>query len=413
MNLSENIQLAFKAVRSNWLRAILTLMIIAFGIMALVGILTAIDVGINSLSSNLSYLGANTFDIDPKGEDGIHGNQGGRQAKRGGPITYDQAVEFKERYDFPARASVSLMCTGTATFKYQDKKTNPNQFIFGIDENYLEAKGFDIEMGRNFLPKEALQGGYITIIGHEVLNDLFDGKPEAALDKYIYAGKIKLKVVGVLKSKGSSMNQSEDRRILIPLQMAKRYYGTPNTSYNLLVAVDDPTQIDMGVEFATGLLRNVRKLKASEENDFEISKSDSLIGLIRENTLYFRIAAVAIALITLVGAAIGLMNIMLVSVTERTREIGICKAIGATRRSIMVQFLSEAVLICQMGGIVGILLGVGAGNLVAILTNGSFIFPWAWVTIAVITCTLVGLVSGLYPALKASRLDPIESLRYE
>jgi len=410
MNIWENVNLALRSIRSNMLRAILTLMIIAFGIMALVGILTAIDSAIYSLSNNLSSLGANTFDINPLDE---RGRREGRQTKRGEPISYQEALDFKERYDFSARTSLSLPGTGSATIKYQDEKTNPNVSIFGVDENYLDGKGFEVEVGRNFTAREALNGGYIAIVGSDIVKQLFKDRPEKAIDEVISAGNIKLKIIGVLKSRGSSMNQSEDRRILIPLQTGRRYYGSNNSDYNILVSVNDATQIDNAVAEATGLFRNIRRLKASQDNDFEISKSDSLIGIIQENTLYFRLAAVGIGLITLVGAAIGLMNIMLVSVTERTREIGITKAIGATRQSIMIQFLTEAVLISLMGGIFGIVLGVLIGNIVTFLMGGTFLLPWMWIIISVITCTIVGLISGLYPALKAARLDPIESLRYE
>lgn len=412
MNLSENIKLAIRAVRSNWLRSVLTLIIIAIGISALVGILTAIDNAIYSLSSNLSSLGANTFDIDPRG-DGISGNKRGRRAKRGEPILFEHAMEFKERFKFPARTSVSMWCTGNATIKFGQEKTNPNVLIFGVDENYLDGKGFKVEVGRNFTAKEALNGGYKTLIGQDVVDALFEGNSTKAIDKVISAGNIKLRVIGVLEKRGSSMQQSEDRRILIPLQTGKRYYGTPNKDYNLFVAVDDPQQIDAGISKATGIFRNVRGLKASQDNDFEITKSDSLIGLIRENTVSLQVAAVGIALITLLGAAIGLMNIMLVSVTERTREIGVCKALGATRSNIMIQFLVEAIVICLIGGLLGIIGGVLIGRGVSWALAGSFVFPWAWIIAALITCVFVGLGSGLYPALKASRLDPIESLRYE
>ncbi|HMN88998.1 MAG TPA: ABC transporter permease [Saprospiraceae bacterium] len=410
MNMSENLKLALRAIRSNMLRAVLTLMIIAFGIMALVGILTAIDSAIYSLSNNLSSLGANTFNIDPKSG---QGRRQGVQIKQGDNISFKQALDFKSRFEFPARTSVSLFCSNTATVKYANEKTNPNVYIFGIDENYLDGKGFEVQLGRNFTSREAFNGGYMAIIGMDVVNTLFKGKPEKAMDQIISVGNIKLRIVGVLKSRGSSMNQSEDRRILIPLQTGKRYFGTDRTNYKILVAVNDAIQIDNAVAEATGLFRNIRGLKASQENDFELSKSDSLIGIIKENTLYFRLAAIGIGLITLVGAAIGLMNIMLVSVTERTREIGICKAIGATSQSILVQFLTEAVVISLLGGLVGIILGVLIGNVVTLLMGGSFLLPWLWVTIAVLTCTAVGLISGLYPALKAARLDPIESLRYE
>lgn len=413
MNFWENIKLAFRSVRSNLLRTVLTLMIIAFGIMALVGILTAIDSAIYSLGSNLSSLGANTFSIEPSGDSGPRGHRGGKQTKRGAPISYKQAVAFKKNYQFPAKTAVSMWCSNTATLKYGDVKTNPNFLIFGGDENYLTGKGYTLKYGRNFTVKETQEGGYKTIIGYEVASTLFGGKPENALNKVISAGNMKLKVIGVLEKRGSSMNESQDRRIVIPLQTGKEYFGSPTRNYGILVAVKDPTRIESAIANATMIMRKVRNLKSSEGNDFSMEKSDGLISIIKENTVYFRWAAIGIGLITLLGAAIGLMNIMLVTVTERTKEIGVSKALGATRKSIVTQFLTEAVIICQLGGAVGIILGVIIGNVVSLIMGGAFLFPWLWILVAILTVTFVGLLSGMYPALKASRLDPIESLRYE
>ncbi|MBK6947275.1 MAG: ABC transporter permease [Haliscomenobacter sp.] len=413
MDFSENVRLALRSIRGNLLRAILTLLIISFGIMALVGILTAIDSAIYSLNDNFSYLGANSFDIDPKFSQGVRSNRGGRRAKQAEPFSYRMVMDFKEQFQFPGRSAISLNCTDNAALRFENEKTNPNVLIMAIDENYLEARGFDIEYGRNFSAREVTNGGYVTLLGQDIVSQLFDNKPENALDKVISAGNMRLRVIGILKKRGSSMNQNEDKRILIPLQTGKRYYGTANTNYNLMFTVNEAMELDNAIAAATGVLRNIRKLKSYEDNDFEFTKSDSLVSIIKENTVYFRLAAVMIGLITLLGAAIGLMNIMLVSVTERTREVGISKALGATQMNILWQFLSEAVVISLLGGIFGILLGVMIGNLVTYFMGGLFRFPWLWITVALVVCTVVGLVSGLYPALKAARLDPIESLRYE
>lgn len=404
--------MAFRSVRSNILRAILTLFIIAIGITALVGILTAIDSAVFSLNDNFSGLGANSFTVQPKGADS-GGSRGGRRIKRGDPISYKEAMEFKERFDFHAKVSVSVTCTGNAAIKFGEEKTNPTVAVVAIDENYLESKGLEIRLGRGFTTQEILNGGNRALIGADILKNLFDNKPERAMNQNIAIGNLQFRVVGILASKGTSMNQNEDRMVLIPLMDGKRYYASQKQNYNVMVSLSDALQMDKAESYTIGLFRNVRRLKAIQENDFEIFKSDSLVSIIRENTTNLRVAAIAIGLMTLLGAAIGLMNIMLVSVTERTREIGITKALGATRKNILWQFLTEAVVICQMGGIVGIVLGILMGNIVTKLMGGNFLVPWDWIIMAIIVCTLVGLASGMYPAMKASRLDPIEALRHE
>lgn len=412
MNLRENIRAAFRSVKSNLTRAVLTMLIIATGIMALVGILTAIDSIIYSMTNNFSSMGANSFSISPSGS-GISGNRGGRRAKKGEPISYKQAMKFKDKFEFPASIALSINCTGTATLKYRLEKTNPNVRMEGIDENYLLAKGIELASGRQFTQSEVFNGDHKALVGETIVKKLFNGKNDQALGSVISVGNTKYKVVGLLESKGSGIGSDGDNKILVPLNNGKRYYGSQRTNYNITVDVLNPTDIDRAEELAIGIFRNIRGLKLAQENDFDIFKSDGLQEIIRENTSMLRFGTVAIAGITLLGAAIGLMNIMLVSVTERTREIGVCKALGATQRNILIQFLTEAVVICQLGGLLGIVLGILAGNLISILTEGAFIIPWAWIILGVTVCMIVGLLSGLYPAMRAAKLDPIEALRYE
>jgi putative ABC transport system permease protein len=407
----ENINIALRSIRSNLLRGILTMVIIAFGIMALVGILTAIDVAIYSLNSSFSGLGANSFNIAPK--DDLGGSRGGRRSKIGEPITFKQAMEFKDRADFQGKVSASFNCTSRAAIKYGKEETSPTVRVMAIDENYLDVKAYEIEEGRPFTRREVLNGSNRALIGHDLVTKLFDGKGDRALDKSIAVGNLQFKVAGVLKKKGTSMNQSEDNVVLIPLLDGKRYYSTQNQTYEITVSVPDATKMEEAMSQSIGLFRNVRRLKAAEENDFEIFNSESLVSIIKDNTTTLRGAAGAIGLMTLLGAAIGLMNIMLVSVTERTREVGICKALGATKKNILWQFLTEAIVICQLGGLLGIIFGVAIGVGVAQVMGGIFVMPWKWIFAAIVVCMAVGLASGIYPAMKAARLDPIEALRHE
>jgi putative ABC transport system permease protein len=412
MKITENIQIALGNVRSNLLRTIITMLIIAFGIMALVGILTSIDSMIYSLNDSFSNMEANSFQIKPK-RDGVNGRRGGRQSKRGEVITYKQAMEFKDRFDYPSKVALSCLGTRIATVKYGAEKTNPNVIVLGGDENYLNVKSYEIAVGRNFTEMEITSGQSKAIVGFDIVKALFNENQDRALNSVISVGNIKYKIIGVLASKGASMGMSQDQRIIIPLLKAKTLYGYAQKNYGVAVALTSVEKMNDAISNAIGTFRNIRKLKLSQDNDFEISKADGLIDRLKENTAAIRLSAIGIALITLLGAAIGLMNIMLVSVTERTREIGICKALGATRKNILTQFLTEAVVICQLGGLVGIVFGILIGNILTFFIGGTFLIPWAWIILGITTCLVVGLVSGLYPALKASRLDPIESLRYE
>jgi putative ABC transport system permease protein len=413
MNLLANIRESLASIRANFLRAVLTLLIIAVGITCLVGILTAIDTILFSMSDSFSRMGANTFNIYPSG-DRIRGNNSGRREKSGDPIDFRQAINFKDAYNFSgAKVSLNTFCTSRSTIKYKGEKTNPNIRLVGIDENYLSASAYDVDEGRNFSTTEVENGDHKIIIGSDIVKTLFDNKPKKAINEIIRVGNTRYKVIGVLASKGSSMTASNDRRVFIPLLNAKRYYGYADRNYTVTVAVNNATTIEEAIASATGSMRNVRNLKAIEENDFQIRKSDGILETLKDATVQIRLGTIAIALMTLFGAAIGLMNIMLVSVTERTREIGIRKALGATRFNIMFQFLMEAIVITILGGIVGIVLGIIVGFLVALAIKGKFIIPFQWMLLGIIVCVFVGVVSGLYPALKASRLDPIEALRHE
>ena len=405
----ENIRISLISIRSHLLRTILTVLIIAFGITALVGILTAIESIKGAISSNFARMGSNTFSIRNHGMR-MHG--GDEKVKDYRNITYNEALEFKERYTFPAVTSISTPGTFAATVKFGSKKTNPNIMIMGVDDNYLTTSGNELDYGRNFSKKEITNGDNVIIVGSEIIKKLFPNK-ENPLDQEISIGSKKYKIISVLKEKGSSVGFSGDKSCLIPISNLRQFVSGRELSYTINVMVNNTMMMDEGIGEATGTFRVIRKVLPGDNNNFEVEKSDNMAQMLIENIRYVTLAATIIGLITLLGAAIGLMNIMLVSVTERTREIGIRKALGATSKMIRNQFLVEAIVIGQLGGLLGIILGILVGNVMSIILGSSFVVPWVWIFSGILLCVIVGLVSGISPAAKAARLNPIEALRYE
>lgn len=426
MVLKDVLYLSFRSIRGNKLRTGLTISIIAFGIMALVGIFTAIESIRSSIYNNFASMGANGFTIRNwemnirigGGDKATKGNKNEdkkkvKTSRRNESITYLQAEDFKKRYDFPATVSLSVSGGWMSTVFHQDKKTDPNVRIMGSDQNYLKLNGYTLQNGRNFSNLDLESGRNVAILGMDVAKKLFGNNLRDVINNTVRLGTVRYRVIGILAAKGSSNMFSGDNVVITTVNNVRRVFNRANPSYQIGVMVDQAQQLDQAIGEATGTFRVARKLNVDEANNFYISKSDNIAQMLMGSISKVKIAAIFIGFITLFGSAIGLMNIMLVAVAERTREIGVSKALGAKSVSIRRQFLYEALLISLLGGILGIILGIVIGNIVSLLMSTDFVIPWNMILIGILICTFVGIVSGIYPAIKASKLNPINALRYE
>lgn len=409
--LKENIRIALGSIRTQLLRTILTVLIIAIGITALVCILTVVAALENTLSTNFASMGSNTFNVQQYAFETRRFGGGEREVVN--PIiSYPEAVAFKDKYNFPfTHTALSFTAVTNAEVKFESKKTDPEITIMGVDEHFVVNSGLEIAQGRNFTGFDVSNNTYSCIVGSDFEKDLL--KDVNPIDKIISIRGAKFKVIGVLKEKGPTFGNSQDLRVLIPIQVVRSLFTAPNINYTVSVMVDKKELLDHAIDQANSTMRRVRKLSPVKENNFGISRSDDLINKILDITQYLGLSAWVIGIITIFGSSIALMNIMLVSVTERTREIGVRKALGAKRGTIATQFFIETLVIGQLGGLLGILLGISAGYGIATLLEFVFVTPWGAIIAAFVTTFFVAIISGSYPALKASRLDPIEALRYE
>jgi putative ABC transport system permease protein len=407
----ENIRIALGSIKTQLLRTILTVLIIAIGITALVGILTVVAALENTISSDFASMGSNTFNINQY--ENTARRQGGEERKIINPIiSYPEAVAFKNKYKYPfTETSLSFTATSTAEVKYEGAKTDPENAIVGVDEYFMTNSGLETSSGRNFTGFDIQNNAYVCIVGSDFEKGLL--KDVNPIDKIISIRGARFRVIGVLKEKGATFGNKQDLRILIPIQVARSLFTAPNINYTTSVMVSRKELLDQAIDNAISTMRGVRKLSPVKDNNFGVVRSDDLINRILGITKYLGLASWLIGIITVFGSSIALMNIMIVSVTERTREIGVRKALGAKKVTIAVQFFIETLLIGQLGGLVGIIFGILIGFGIATAMDFVFVIPWGAISAAFITSFLVAIFSGLYPAVKAAVLDPIEALRYE
>ncbi|MGC8774303.1 MAG: ABC transporter permease [Chlorobaculum sp.] len=409
LSIRETVMQAATSLAVNKLRSALTTLGVAVGVFSIIAVMTALDAVDRSIASGLSSLGANTFQIQ-KNPATVFGSGHSRNlyANRK-DITWQEALLFKKYMGQSAR-NIGFMIMSQATqASYSNEITNPDVTLTGGDESFAPANGFDVIAGRNLNDGDLRYASDTAVIGSDVAANLFR-QGQNPVGKQIRVNSKAYTVIGVFSKKGSAFGQSQDNFVLIPIT---RYLDEVNETSSIAITVEATSQKNykQTIDRAIGAMRLARGLTVRKPNDFEIRTNESLVDSFRDIQRIVSIGAFIISFMALLTAGVGIMNIMLVSVTERTREIGIRMSVGAPRRSILQQFLLEALLLSIGGGVLGIVAGAAAGNLVAVNFNLPVMFPWLWVVVSLTVCSVIGISFGLFPAWKASSLDPVTALR--
>ncbi len=408
--LRESFSMAMAALAAHKLRAALTLLGVVVGVFSIIVTMTAMRVLQSNIEQELSGLGAHTFTVDKWPAISFEGPEGWEKYRRRKPLTLEHEERLEERATLTVAVGAETgFRRGEASSRYA--KTDPDVRLLGVTPGALTCKGWDVEEGRGLLAADVDAARFVCLLGNKLAKKLFPRG--SAVGKTIKFDGVRHVVVGVLETT-SSMGEGQDNFVVVPITLGLNRYGGANwRSLSLLVQARDQASYDDCLEQVRGILRVARKVPPGEPDDFEIASNDSLIAQFRDLTRAVRMGVVVVSSIALLAAGIGIMNIMLVSVTERTREIGVRRAVGAKKRNIMTQFITEAVVLCEVGGVIGVAFGILGGNAVAVFLEVPPAFPIDWMVLGLLICSIVGIVFGTYPAYKAANLDPIESLRYE
>jgi putative ABC transport system permease protein len=407
MDFGEVVKIALSAIRANRLRSVLTLLGIVVGVFSIIAVMTAVQVLQSSIENGLSGLGANTFQIQRFATFASHTDWHKMMLRK--KITYAQATKFAERMKLAEYIGIEAS-DGGKVVQVGNNKTNPNVNLFGENTEGIKTNDWTVSEGRSFNSGDIDNSQKVAILGSEVVKKVFP--KGGALGSTVRVGTFIYTVIGLFEEKGAALGGNQGNFVAIPLSTYLEQYGR-NRDLHIMVKAKSPELFDDSMDEARFILRTIRKVDPGKEDDFAIFSNDSLIATFNDFTFYVKLGIGFISFIALLAAGVGIMNIMLVSVTERTREIGIRKAVGARKSSVLSQFVAEAIVLCQIGGIVGIGLGILAGNLVAIAFSIPAVFPVDWALIGFALCTFIGVAFGVYPAWKAANLDPIDSLRYE